>query len=632
MLIKVKRLLQDKGISEDRIEEAYQFIKGSGRYPARMPSHYLAIAIELIEKDRRKPGGVQIYISPQPTKYALGRPSITFAVLALDWPGLLNSCTGTLHEKGFNVTFAEAVIIQGQNSNLGLVFMEIDVAETKEFEHLLRLEPEIKDTLHRAAAEETGKVELFKMEARKADHYSSVVEELKKIAKDTDYPDLFGEKGEAVRFFAARTLAYLTERSPQDLAHQIHTNYTFIKGVRETSKVFAKIRNIHTTKGDLTGISIAGYEHDLSMGDCFRVIDEVVPGYQRKYDKAFITDDGVNIFRIEIVDARGTQLPRDQQVELHQKLVGVKDSPVCNRFSPGVELIGRKICPVMLEEERHLKIPQVYMHPHSRSNIKVVLVTSGDYKGNTFRCIEAIGRVKGLEPAMPDLPSFVTYEEEGNERLQELAIIDVWVNFEAFFGTSKGPYDDEQILVAIEDALRKADKIGPRLRIFDRTGRQLRRSRTDKIAKIAQEKGIDPDLAGQILSRLGDRQIISPTVSDEEVFSQVLTGVEAIDRWRKEGSEIPAMTWRRTESSTAGRGASYTVFALVHEPQRTYLADAVKAASSFGLESSTVVDGQDFTLCLFRLSHQGRSLEESETRELTRRLRGIFLSARDDQS
>jgi hypothetical protein len=617
MLVKVKQHLANKGIGDEQIEEAYHMIKRSGRYPARMPSHYLAIAIELIERDRRKPGGVQIYISPKPAKYALGRPSVTFAVLALDWPGLINSCTGTLHEKGFNITFCEGVIIDEPDKHVGLILMEIDVAEDGQFEHLLSMEPEIQETLIRTAAQETGKGELLIMETRKAEQYSLVVEELKHLAEAAEYPAFFGKKGEAVRFFAARTLAYLTERKPRDLAVQIHSNHRFQQLVKETPKIYATVSNIETPAGELTGISVAGFEHDLSMGDVFRVIDEVVPGYQRKYDKAFITGDAINVFRIEIVDAKGRALPHDQQVELEQKIISFKDAPVCDRLSPGVELIGRKICPIMLEEERQLRLPQVYMHPHSRSNIKVVLVASGADRGQAFKVIERIGKVRGLEAGMPDPPSVVTSGSGESRTVQEVAIIDVWVNFEAFFGTSKGPYNDELILVRIEKALRKADTIGPKLRIFDRTGRQLRRARTEKIRSMAQKQGLDPDAARQILARLGDRQIISPIISDEELFSQVSTGIEAIARWRAGDGSSPAMAWRAADLGRTGRGASYTIFAIVHTPEKAYLSDLIKAASSFGLESSTVVDWPDCTLLIFRISHQGRSLEPSEIKEIS---------------
>jgi len=618
MLVRVKELLQGKGISDERIEEAYLLIKSAGRYPARMPSHYLATAIELIERHRKGPGGVVLYISPQPTNHALGRPSVTFAVLALDWPGLLNSCAGTLHEKGFNVSFCEGLAIDAPGGNLGLVFIEIDVARKEDFDRLLSEEHEIEETLLIAAARETGKDELLMSEARKAEHYSRVVENLKKLASSSEWGDLFEAKGEAVRFFTARTLAYLTERSPEDLASQVYTNYLFTKMVRETGKIHVKVENITTPAGALTGITVAGYEHDLSMGDCFRIIEEVVPGYQRKYDKAFITKDGINVIRIEVVDAGGASLSHEVQVELTQKLAAIKESPQCSRLSPGVELIGRKICPAMLEEERQLRQPQVYMHPHSRSNIKVVLVASGADRGHAFRCIEEISKVKGLEAGMPDPVSYVTSSD--GSTVQEVAIIDVWVNFEAFFGTQKGPYDDERILLAIEEALRSAAVIGPKLRVFDRTGRQLRRARSERIVAMAEKDGIDAELTRQILSRLGDRQMIAPTVDDQEIYDQVVTGVKAIRNWLSGDRRTPGLAWDRVDLAGRGKRASYTVFAVVHGPERPFLPDIMKVVSGLGLEGSTVIDGPDYTLALFRLSHHGSALGDTELNELALRL------------
>jgi len=305
--------------------------------------------------------------------------------------------------------------------------------------------------------------------------------------------------------------------------------------------------------------------------------------------------------------------------------MAIKDSPVCNRLSPGVEMIGRKICPAMLEEERQLKLPQVYMHPHSRSNIKVVLVTSGADRGHAFKCIEEISKTRGLEAAMPDTPSHVDSGDGEATVIQEVAIIDVWVNFEVFFGTPKGPYDDELILVKIEEALRKTESIGPRLRIFDRTGRQLRRARSDRIIYMASREGLDSDTARQIISRLGDRQIISPTVTDQEIFDQVLTGIEAVKRGQT-GKGAAGMAWRITDLSGPSRRGSYNIFAVAHGPDQQHLADIMRVVSELGPESSAVVDGADFTLVLFRLAYHGRALGEHELNDLAAKLAALLRS------
>ena len=51
MLRTVKQMLEGSGIREKQIEDVYQLIKGSGRYPARMPSHNLATAIRMVHQD-----------------------------------------------------------------------------------------------------------------------------------------------------------------------------------------------------------------------------------------------------------------------------------------------------------------------------------------------------------------------------------------------------------------------------------------------------------------------------------------------------------------------------------------------------------------------------------------------------
>jgi len=550
----VKQMLEGSLISEKQIEDVYQLIRGSGRYPARMPSHYLATAIRLVHQDledSKSSGGVRIHISPEPTKYALGRPSVTFAVLAVDWPGLLNTCTGTLHLMGFNVAYCHGVVIDEPERKMGLVFMEIEVADRKDFEHLLSLEAEIESLLLIVSGRKEGAGRLMMTEVQRIQHYHLVFDELMKISKKSEYKALFGEeRGEMVRFFLARTLAYITERTPRDLAHQIFANHTFVRDVRKTGKIMAWVGTIRTKDGELTAISAAGFEHDLSVGDCFRVIQEVAPGYQRKYDKAFITGaadpkTSINMIRIEIVDAKGRALSSDQQVELQERIAGIQDDVSCPGLTPGVEIIARKICPYLIEEERQLQLPQVYMHPHTRTNIKVVMITSGPDRGHAYRLVAQVNKIKGLKAGMPDPATNVAARTREGGTVQEMAVIDVWVNHERFFGTTKGPFNDEQIIVTIEEAIKKARHIGKRLRIFDKTGRDLRRSRSDRISDMARAEGLDPQVARGIVARLGDRLTISPAVSDGEVFAHVQTGLEAVREWNDPTPFLRLPTTRR---------------------------------------------------------------------------------------
>jgi hypothetical protein len=290
-----------------------------------------------------------------------------------------------------------------------------------------------------------------------------------------------------------------------------------------------------------------------------------------------------------------------------------------------VELIGRKICPILLEEEKKIALPQVYMHPHSRSNIKVVVVSSGEDRGHAFELIQSISQVKGLEAGMPDPVSTVTTSTNGRKMVQEVAIVDVWVDFATFFGTRKGPYNDELILVRIEKAIRKTGVIGPRLRIFDRTGRQLRRARSERVSSLVRKQGHDPEMARHIIARLGDRLIVAPTVSDKEVLKPVLMGIEAIEEWRKHSQAAPILMWGESDTGPAARGTSYSILAVVHSPEIELLPQLVKEITPFGLESSTVVEGEDYRLLIFRIAHHEKSLERSETDRLSTKLRAILV-------
>jgi hypothetical protein len=330
------------------------------------------------------------------------------------------------------------------------------------------------------------------------------------------------------------------------------------------------------------------------------------------------------VIRIEIIDARGDALSPEQARELTRKLIAIQDAPICDRVSPGVEMLGRKICPLLLEEEKKLSLPQVYMHPHSRSNIKVVVVSSGDDRGHAFELVETISRVKGLEAGLPDPVSTVTTSTNGERLAQEVAIIDVWVDFPIFFGTPKGPYNDELILVRIEKAIRKTDFIGLRLRIFDRTGRQLRRARSERVSSMVRKQGHDPEMARHIIARLGDRLIVAPTVSDKEVLKPVLMGIEAIEEWRKQHRPVPVVAWGESEAGPAARGASYSLLAIVFNPELHLLPELVKEVTPYGLESSTVIDGDDYRLSIFRIAHHGKSLEQSEIDQLSANLRRLL--------
>jgi hypothetical protein len=131
-------------------------------------------------------------------------------------------------------------------------------------------------------------------------------------------------------------------------------------------------------------------------------------------------------------------------------------------------------------------------------------------------------------------------------------------------------------------------------------------------------------MARRIIARLGDRLLVSPTVSDREVLKPVLMGIEAINEWIAGGKGKPAVGWGESETGPVARGASYTVLAIAHSPEANFLPALIEEISPFGLESSTVVEGGDYRLLLFRIAHHGKSLEQSEIDQLSAKIRRVL--------
>ncbi|GAH63961.1 unnamed protein product, partial [marine sediment metagenome] len=73
-------------------------------------------------------------------------------------------------------------------------------------------------------------------------------------------------EGETFKFFASRSKAYISERSPKDLAMQIINNYKIQQDVLDSKgEIQIYVKNIKTTKEHLTGISVGVFEKDMLL-------------------------------------------------------------------------------------------------------------------------------------------------------------------------------------------------------------------------------------------------------------------------------------------------------------------------------------------------------------------------------
>jgi hypothetical protein len=608
---KVKYHLIDKGVSLDFAEELFTRSIEPWGYSFRLTPEDLGIIIQLFSRELYDPGSVQIFISQvkglRDETAVFSEPAyITFAVLGPDWAGLLDTCTGIIHEEDLNIYYCQGFVLRFRDTNYGIVFIEVEIPSEDVLKRFLTMKTDLEARITRAAKVDRSLQLLQKGETRKIEHYTRVIEILRGLIQPEDREALIGDNGEAVHFFVARTDAYIHERDAEDIAYQILTNYRFQKKVRESSDdIPVKIRNVETTGGALTGISVAVRQEEFSMGDCMRIIEEVVPNYIRKYDKAFITPDGITVMRIEVTQANGEPLSHDQQMQLYERIRGYREESRRCEFYPGIELIGRKIVPAMREEEKNLHLPQVYMHPQSRNLIKIIMVTSGEDRGKTIHVVRELNRIKGVVASCPDNPSHCNYNIEKNVTVtQEISIIDTWIDFPKFFKRRKGPFDEEQVYTVLANQLKSVSAIGQRFRIFDATTRMLRQMRYERILnKLLPSTLEDPLLVKNLFYRMGDKYILETASTDEEFVDQIETGVQAMKAYNETGEKRNVVLTRDISRMRKGsRQYIFTALLVVSHASPEFLDVCIRNLANYEILSFTQVDSDDTRLFLFRIN------------------------------
>ncbi|MEW6684682.1 MAG: hypothetical protein AB1393_00560 [Candidatus Edwardsbacteria bacterium] len=619
-LEKIKDILKQKNsnLSPERIEDFYNELLLSSPYARKLSEEEFVCCIELLERERQNPKKVQVYIT-QTEETRLGRhkgpPLLIFSVLAPDWAGLLDSCLAIIHEEGLNLSYCYCFLIEYKGEDWGVFLMELPVPGLEFLEKFKARRSILEEKITRAATKDEAKKILQKGEARKLDEYSKVVELLRKNAESPqELEGLIGEKGEAIKFFVGRTEAYLQERKPEDLALEILNNYRFVQRIRQKQgDIEVAVKNIQTTKGENnTGLTIAGLERELSLGDILSVIEELMPGYLRKYDKGFITTDGINVFRIEIVKKDNTPLNESLQQELVVQIKSLKEKRKKQEIPPGVELIWRKIVPLLQEEEKTLHLPQVYFHPHSANLTKIILVTSGEDRGKGIACVREINKIKGFITACPDLPTQL--QTAGQE--QEITILDLWIDKERLKPTLRV---DEEFLPKIEEALRKVEKVGPRFRIFDRTTRLLRQMRWEKI--IPALEGFPSDLAKEIFYHLGDKFLVSPEISEGEIIEIIKQAINVYEEFRK--TNTTQVYIDNLEEQTF----SFVFTALAASEGKEEL--VFEVLQDYQVKTFCQVDWEDGIIFIFRLSQNDRALTETEIDSLKMKATGWGLNIKN---
>ncbi|MEO0244502.1 MAG: hypothetical protein ABIL92_07175, partial [candidate division WOR-3 bacterium] len=301
--------------------------------------------LERLEKGEDKV--IVIFDIVQQKNYYIARVHIG----ASDWPGLGETVTGIFHEKGYNIGFIYGVV----STDLKYAFISIKV-------------PFPIDKLNQVRADLVNICDEIKSLTMEVDQIKAklvttgiekleILEQTKNALREISFPEEFEEiskpGGELEKFIFSRSLAYLKERDAKILAETILVAQRFINKLREIGMgVEVHIKNINTEREELTALTVGGFEKDVSMDSVFEAIRDLFPNFRRKFDKEFITPDGITIIRIEFT-VDGRPLTQDEIKLLEQHLKSSLKQPKFRlpvNIKFGGEIFGRALIPKMVDE------------------------------------------------------------------------------------------------------------------------------------------------------------------------------------------------------------------------------------------------------------------------------------------
>jgi hypothetical protein len=423
---------------------------------------------KLIKEWRKDKKKIHIY-SQEPSEIPIFPVCFPIGVIAGDWPGFGEAVIGTIHEKGWNISHMTGLTQEIEDTQLAIIIAVIQIKNEIELKKFLIDKKEIIENLRRTSIGSVAKRMLLTIESKRLEVYSEAVNIIEKKAKKEYLKDLLGPDGETFKFFASRSKAYISERSPKDLAEQIINNYRIQKDViNSKGEIQIYIKNINTTKEYLTGISIGVFEKDMLLKSIIDSISFVLPDMRISYIKEFTNPDGVLIARIEISDKEGNPYAKS----LHTRIINVlkklhrkarSESGKVLETTGGYEHYLRAIIPHLIKEYNNTKTPQVFFSVMDSSEFclefKIIIVSGKkDKVKKATKILEWFDRVDGISLISTHPPKI-----HGNVVVN---IFDVRGDLDKYEGTTN-LYDETKKIIRkaigefrdFDEGLRKRDTI-----------------------------------------------------------------------------------------------------------------------------------------------------------------------------
>ncbi|MGB9823705.1 MAG: hypothetical protein ACPLN0_03035 [Candidatus Hydrothermia bacterium] len=423
---------------------------------------------------------------------------------AYDWPGLGETVTGIFHEKGYNIGFIYGVV----STDLKYAYISIKIPFPVEKLNQVKGDlVAICDEIRTLTAEvDQIKTRLITTGIEKLE----ILEETKNALKEISFPEEFDEiskpGGELEKFIFSRSLAYLKERDPRTLAEIILVGHRFIKKLRQVGmgiEVF--IKNIKTEREELTGLTVGGFEKDISMDSVFDAIREIFPNFRRKFDKEFITPDGISIVRVEFtVDDRPLTYDEIKLLEQHLKN-RLKQSkfriPVNIKF--GGEIFGRALIPRMVDETIQTQLPHVAIIPIDQDRNSVTFRLCIVSHDNKFfdELVSNIAKSDGF--------LLITYRFPSK-------IKNVYVTFFTIRALMSFFRSDSELYEKLKEIIKNC--IG-NFRDFDEGLRTLDRRNLELVYEKARELRIPEEFVREFYFSIDD--LLRPTINTSKVLEEI---------------------------------------------------------------------------------------------------------------
>jgi len=423
---------------------------------------------------------------------------------AYDWPGLGETVTGLVHERGYNIGFIYGVV----STDLKYAFITIKIPISHQnlneaTEVIYGICQEIKNLTYEV---DQIKTRLITTGIEKLEILEETKNALREISFPEEFEDITRPGGELERFVFSRSLAYLRERDPKTRAEIILTAYRFIKKLREVGMgLMVHIKNIKTEREELTGLTVGGFEKDISIDMVFDEIKSLFPNFRRKFDKEFITSDGICIIRIEFtVDNRPLTYDEIKMLEQHLKnsLRQAKFRPPLN-IKFGGEIFGRALVPKMADEVTQTGIPQVAIIPVEQDKNTVTFRICIVTKDNKF--FESLT----TNFAKSDGFILVTYRQPSKIR-------DVYVTFLTVRALASFFKSDIELYEKLKEILRES--IG-NFRDFDEGLRTIDREKLELVYEKTRKLGISDELVKTFYFAIDD--FIRTAISPEKIVDAI---------------------------------------------------------------------------------------------------------------